>query len=97
MHTEFMESYGGYLKDKYRDLDKMSKADLCEAKDIACVMKAIFEADKEYHIIEAMEEGSLDNIELTMNELLPRLQRMYEEADSTEKTSIKAAIDKIFT
>ena len=92
MHTFFMQQYGDYLKEHYGDLEKMTTKDLCEAKQIACVMKEIFEADKEYNIVKAMEEGDRSSMSMQWDEFFTRFKQMYSNADKGEKVKMKQEI-----
>lgn len=96
MHTHFMKHYGDFLKEHYSDLSKMSKADLCEAKEIACVMKKIFEADKEYNIVKAMEEhNDFSSVQMDWDEFVVRFKNYYSSADKDEKLKIKQEITNL--
>lgn len=99
MHNCFMENWGNYLKSNYSDLSKMTKADLCEAEMIARAMKEIFKADKEYNIIEAMEnakDGEANiQTEMGWDEFATRFKDMYDKADAGTKIVMKTQIQKI--
>ena len=96
MHTHFMKCYGDFLKEHYSDLSRMSKSGLCEAKEIACVMKEIFEADKEYNIVKSMEEhDDLSSVKMEWEEFVVRLKNYYSSADKDEKIKIKQEITSL--
>lgn len=93
MHTHFMKCYGDFLKEHYSDLSKMNKSELCEAKEIACVMKEIFKADKEYNIVKAMEEhDDFSSVKMDWDEFVIRFRDYYSSADKDEKIKIKQEI-----
>lgn len=92
MHDHFMKHYGCYLKEHYSDLENMTKSDLCEAKEIAKTMKAIFDADTQYNIVKSMEEHDDSDIEMTWDEFESRFRKMYNEADPNMRNTMKLRI-----
>lgn len=94
MHTYFMENWGCYLKNNYGCLDKMTKADLCEAYEVAKTLKEIFKADKEYNEVvklERMNDNAENKIELEtdIEDVIKMIDGVYKSSNVETKTMIK--------
>lgn len=95
MHHYTMNVLGKYVKEAYSKPEHFSVNDLCELKLWAKTMRELLEADKEYHIIEAMESGDSSDVDMNFDEFILRFKDMYKDADSVMKTQIKTEINKI--
>lgn len=102
MHTYFMKNWGGYLKDNYGCLDKMTKSDLCEAYEVAKTLKEIFKADKEYNEVvklERMNDNADRKIELEtdIEDIIKMIDGVYKTSDAETKTMMKELLMEIIS
>lgn len=97
MHDYTMGKIGKHIKENYCP-DEMTRSDLNELYCWSKIMKNLLEADKDYHIIISMEENEDSrDVEMTMDEIIPRFTRLYNESSQNERVMMKNKIMNIMS
>lgn len=97
MHDYTMNKVGKFIKENYCP-ENMNCEDLRELYCWSKVMKNLLEADKDYHIIVSMEEhNDVRDIDMTIDEMLPRLNKLYNSVSTSEQNMLKTKIMNIIS
>lgn len=92
MHNYTMKKIGGFVKDNYCP-EKMDHTDLNELYTWSKIMNSLLEADKNYHVIVAMEEGK-NNADMEWDEFILRFRKLYHDSDEATRDVMKNAIEE---
>lgn len=95
MHKYVKDVLMEHVKSKYKCPEEFTLRDLEELKMWGCAMASLLDVDVKYHSVEAMEDGENDDVEMSVDEFITRLKRMYDDSDTSQKAVIKAHINKI--